>query len=180
MRRRSGGRLRPGSDTVRPPTRIVPASGSIKPATSRKVVVLPQPDGPSRQTSVPWAIVRVRPSRAAASPKCLVSDSSSTTAITLGQANSPPDVCSSAREDKRRQVTAKALFRDRVAQGGSGPLTRFGGRQPPPFQPPDLGRQIAIRHAFEEGIEAAVFLDRADRVGAEAQPHDREKRRPRC
>src|SRR5437763_11750242 len=81
MRRRSGGRLRPGSDTVRPPTRIVPWSGSMKPATSRKVVVLPQPDGPRRHTKEPCAIVSVRPSSAAASPKRLVSDSSSTTAI---------------------------------------------------------------------------------------------------
>ena len=59
MPRRSGGTVRPGSETVRPPTRIVPRSGSMNPATSRSVVVLPQPDGPSRQTSEPCAIVRL-------------------------------------------------------------------------------------------------------------------------
>src|SRR5436190_12553881 len=81
MRRRSGGRLRPGCETTRPPTRMVPQSGSMKPATRRNVVVLPQPDGPSRQHNEPCATVSVRSSTAAAVPKNLVSASSSTTAM---------------------------------------------------------------------------------------------------
>ena len=63
-----------GEETTRSPTRISPADGSMKPAISRSVVVLPQPDGPSRQTS---------------SPCSMRSDTSSTTAIVavmLGQA----------------------------------------------------------------------------------------------
>src|SRR4029077_12579880 len=81
MPRRSGGRLRPGCETTRPPTRMVPRSGSMKPATRRNVVVLPHPDGPSRQHNEPCATVSVRSSTAAAVPKNLVSASSSTPAM---------------------------------------------------------------------------------------------------
>ena len=73
MLRCSGGKVRAVEDTTRSPTAISPAEGSTKPAISRKVVVLPQPDGPSRQTS---------------SPCSMRSDTSSTTArraIALGQ-----------------------------------------------------------------------------------------------
>ena len=58
MLRRSGGSVRAGDDTTLSPTRISPADGSTKPAISRSVVVLPQPDGPSRQTSWPCSIVQ--------------------------------------------------------------------------------------------------------------------------
>ncbi len=53
MRRRSGGTTVADEDRQRSPTQISPASGARKPATSRSVVVLPQPDGPSRATSSP-------------------------------------------------------------------------------------------------------------------------------
>src|SRR5882724_5177091 len=56
MLRRSGGKVFCGDDTTRSPTRISPSVGSTKPATNRSVVVLPQPDGPSRHTSVPCSI----------------------------------------------------------------------------------------------------------------------------
>ena len=65
MLRRSGGTVRAGEDSSSLPTRISPADGSTKPAISRSVVVLPQPEGPSRQTSRPCS---------------MVSDTSSTTA----------------------------------------------------------------------------------------------------
>ena len=54
MFRRSGGTTEPTDDTTLPPTRISPPSGSRNPAIIRSVVVLPQPDGPSRQTNSPW------------------------------------------------------------------------------------------------------------------------------
>ena len=53
MRRRSGGTTVRADDRHRSPTQISPASGVRKPATSRSVVVLPQPDGPSSATSSP-------------------------------------------------------------------------------------------------------------------------------
>src|SRR5215217_4869624 len=80
MLRRSGGRVRLGEDTIRSPTAISPADGSMKPAMSRSVVVLPQPDGPSRQTSVPCAIVIEISSTTAWGPYFFVNPRSSTDA----------------------------------------------------------------------------------------------------
>ena len=74
MLRRSGGSECAGEEINLSPTRISPALGSTKPAISRSVVVLPQPEGPSRQTR--W-------------PCSMASEISSTTAIvaiSLGQA----------------------------------------------------------------------------------------------
>src|SRR5712671_7698978 len=53
MLRCSGGSVRAAEDTTLSPTAISPAVGSTKPAIRRNVVVLPQPEGPSRQTSNP-------------------------------------------------------------------------------------------------------------------------------
>ena len=62
------GSVRAFDDTRRSPTWISPSVGSRKPAISRKVVVLPQPDGPSRQTSCPWSIRKETSSTAASAP----------------------------------------------------------------------------------------------------------------
>src|SRR5512144_1703944 len=72
MRRRSGGTTNAGEESTRSPTRISPASGARKPATSRSVVVLPHPDGPSRATSSPGRTDRSRPTTAPTWPKRLV------------------------------------------------------------------------------------------------------------
>src|SRR5689334_12909474 len=45
------------SDTSTPSSRIRPEVGCSKPAISRRVVVLPQPDGPSREKNSPLAPV---------------------------------------------------------------------------------------------------------------------------
>ncbi len=80
MLRRSGGSVFCGDETTRSPTRISPAVGSTKPAISRSVVVLPQPDGPSRQTSVPCSIVIEMSSTTACGPYFFVNPRSSTDA----------------------------------------------------------------------------------------------------
>jgi len=49
MSRRQGG----SPVTSRPPISTSPSSGSSSPAMQRSVVVLPQPEGPSRQTNCP-------------------------------------------------------------------------------------------------------------------------------
>src|SRR6185437_2611842 len=114
MLRRSGGRLLPGSDTTRPPTRIDPASGSRKPAMSRNVVVLPHPDGPSRHTSDPCAIVAVRSSTAATPLYRLVRDSSSTAAMRVNyRPDDPP-----AREFRQQRQNDAAARRSGPQQGG--------------------------------------------------------------
>src|SRR3989338_8710638 len=62
-------RLRGGTAlTTRPSKRIAPASGRSKPAIIRSVVVLPQPEPPTRETSSPWPISRESPFPASAAP----------------------------------------------------------------------------------------------------------------
>ena len=51
-----------------PSTRTDPVSADSKPATMRRAVVLPQPDGPSSATSSPGAISMDSPSRARVVP----------------------------------------------------------------------------------------------------------------
>ena len=58
-----------------PSSRIRPAVGCSKPAISRSVVVLPQPDGPSREKNSPLSTDRSMPSTAT-SVNRLVSETS--------------------------------------------------------------------------------------------------------
>src|SRR5712692_3255656 len=51
------------------PIQISPASGVSRPATIRKVVVLPQPDGPTRQSRVPSGTSSERSRTAGTVPK---------------------------------------------------------------------------------------------------------------
>src|SRR4051812_22636529 len=80
MLRRSGGSVFCGEDTTRSPTRISPSVGSTKPAISRNVVVLPQPEGPSKQTNVPGLIVIEMLSTTAFEPYFFVKPRNSTDA----------------------------------------------------------------------------------------------------
>ena len=75
MDRCSGATDAVGEDTCTSSIRIRPAVRSSNPAMHRSVVVLPQPLGPSRTTSLPEAIVRSMPSTAAATPNFLTSPS---------------------------------------------------------------------------------------------------------
>src|SRR5689334_23772312 len=54
------------------PRRMAPALGSTKPAIICRVVVLPQPDGPSSETNSPFSTASVSPSTAACVPKRLL------------------------------------------------------------------------------------------------------------
>src|SRR5260370_40469065 len=80
MLRCSGGSVRAFEDTSRSPTWISPSEGSRKPAISRNVVVLPQPEGPSRQTNCPWSIRSETLSTTASDPNRLVRPRKSTDA----------------------------------------------------------------------------------------------------
>src|SRR6266481_9625857 len=83
MLRCSGGSVRAFEDTSRSPTWISPSDGSRKPAISRSVVVLPQPEGPNRQTSWPWSIRSETLSTTASDPNRLVKPRKSTDANQL-------------------------------------------------------------------------------------------------
>src|SRR5882757_6224209 len=62
-RARGGTRMpRPGDDTTRSAMLISPEVGCSRPATQRKVVVLPQPEGPSRTTISPAGTAKLTPS----------------------------------------------------------------------------------------------------------------------
>src|SRR5476651_1878058 len=64
MSRKRGGSRIPcaGDDTTRPAMLIVPLVGCSRPATQRKVVVLPQPEGPSSTTISPAGTAKLTPS----------------------------------------------------------------------------------------------------------------------
>src|SRR5260370_30472324 len=65
LRERGGKRMaRAGDDTRRQARLISPEVGCSRPATQRKVVVLPQPDGPSRTTISPAGTAKLTPSMA--------------------------------------------------------------------------------------------------------------------
>ena len=61
-----------------PSTMTEPVSAVSKPATMRSAVVLPQPEGPSKATSSPGAILMDSPSRARMTPNARVRSRSST------------------------------------------------------------------------------------------------------
>src|SRR6195256_1918543 len=64
-RERGGTRMpRAGDDTTRPAMLISPDVGCSSPATQRKVVVLPHPEGPSRTTISPAGTAKLTPSMA--------------------------------------------------------------------------------------------------------------------
>ena len=78
MRRRSGGTTVAADERQRSPTQISPDSGGRNPATSRKVVVLPQPEGPSSEKNSPRRISNETASTAVTGPKRLVTWRNST------------------------------------------------------------------------------------------------------
>ena len=55
--------------TSLPPSRMRPEVGSSRPAIMRRVVVLPQPDGPSRTKNSPFSTTKLESLTAAKSPK---------------------------------------------------------------------------------------------------------------
>src|SRR5712671_5435062 len=66
MSRSRGGTSTPlaGADTTRPAMLMLPLVGCSNPATQRKVVVLPQPEGPSSTTISPAGTMKLTPSTA--------------------------------------------------------------------------------------------------------------------
>src|SRR5216117_3765392 len=83
--RRFGARnTRRGTEaTMRPRSVISPASGRSSPATSRSVVVMPQPLGPSSVKTSPRRTSRVARSTAGFGPKALLTPSSAKT-VSIG------------------------------------------------------------------------------------------------
>ncbi len=79
-------RLCGGTDvTSSPPTMTLPEVGSLKPAIIRRVVVLPQPEGPSSEKNSPCLIDSSTLSTTVVSPNRLVSPTSSTAASAVSE-----------------------------------------------------------------------------------------------
>ena len=76
---------RPGcsSFTTRSPIAISPDVGFSSPATIRRAVVLPHPDGPTKTMNSPSAIASDRSSTATTSPNRFVTERNSTVATSL-------------------------------------------------------------------------------------------------
>ena len=64
-----------------PPIRTAPSDGSRNPETVRRMVVLPQPEGPRKEKNSPSSIRSVAPSTAVNWPNLIVTRSSSTSAL---------------------------------------------------------------------------------------------------
>src|SRR5215468_500823 len=69
--------------TSSPSSRMRPDVGSSRPAIIRKVVVLPQPEGPRMTKNEPWSTVKFTPLTAVNVPKVLATNSSLISAMAL-------------------------------------------------------------------------------------------------
>src|ERR1700674_1270623 len=90
MSRSRGGSRIPcaGDDTTRPAMLMVPSVGCSSPATQRKVVVLPQPEGPSRTTISPAGTAKLTPSMAGRpNANCLRRSVTSSGAVMISSAS---------------------------------------------------------------------------------------------
>src|SRR5260370_21228331 len=81
---------RAGDDTTRSPMLISPPVGCSSPATQRKVVVLPQPEGPSRTTISPAGTAKLTPSIAGRpTGNCLRRSVTSSVAVMISNVSWP-------------------------------------------------------------------------------------------
>ena len=62
-------RSSPGPDTSRPSMNTYPAEGRSSPASTLRIVVLPQPEWPTMQTNSPLAMPKSTPSKTVSSPR---------------------------------------------------------------------------------------------------------------
>src|SRR5690606_16355107 len=146
-RRRSGGTCRPEPATTRPPMRTSPPSSRSRPAMLRSSVVLPQPLGPSGDTTRPGSTRRSTSRRTSWSPNCL---RAALTTMLWGNATAPavwsaerstsicPDTFAGdppARSRPGSPLRPPSAGRSRRITA-RGPR-RAGGRRDPP--PPPLG-----------------------------------------
>src|SRR5258708_8284594 len=122
LRRRGGWRV-----TSTPSISTAPRLGRVKPAIMRKVVVLPQPDGPSSTTNSPGATSMLTSSTAASAPNALLTPHSATPA---GRRPAPSG--------------------GRTAGAASGPLTSSGADLAGPALAPAL--QVETRPVDAEGV----------------------------
>src|SRR5438034_2301526 len=151
-----------------PSSRMRPASGCSKPATSRRVVVLPQPDGPSRQKNSPPGTSRSIPSTATTSPNRLTSPTSWTRPPATVSPGSCGDRLGEGDEVGQEAVDVVVAVLDRDQ-----PLLRLApGRQE--HAAVVLEQPVAVAPAAVDGQEVAVVAHRRGGEGDAALGADRD------
>src|SRR5947209_15876240 len=101
--------------TSSPSSRMRPDVGSSSPAIIRKVVVLPQPDGPRMTKNEPWSTVKLTPLTAANVPKFLATCSSLISAMALIRKVADDHKSQRARQDGDEGVAVQ-VQRERLHQ----------------------------------------------------------------
>src|SRR5262245_17871354 len=93
-----------------------PASGRSNPAIKRSVVVLPEPDGPSRVKNSPGAMSRSTPSTATTSPYALRTSTSWTSGVSCAPVSAgvvSGSACVAKRFLQQLEATGELLVGDR-------------------------------------------------------------------
>src|SRR6202050_315433 len=93
--------------TSRPSIEIEPASGRSRPVTSRSVVVLPAPLGPSSTTNSPSLMANDKSRTASIDPKRWLTWQSATLAMACASVARRPDRRTGPRVEQRKRVGAK-------------------------------------------------------------------------
>src|SRR3954469_769334 len=106
-----------------PSTTMRPASGRSKPATSRKAVVLPQPEGPSSERNSPWPSSTWMPFSAFTGPKLRCRSWSSRYAISALSSRAAEDPARAAalaadEEQREHRAPGEAEAHQRERGGG--------------------------------------------------------------
>src|SRR5690242_4083349 len=153
--------------TSRPSIMIAPKSGRSRPATSRSVVVLPAPLGPSRTKNSPSSMESEKSRTASVVPKRLLTRSSITSAMAGSFVARSADRSSALRIEQRQALGAKHET-DRLSD-----LHRRARRQP--RRDPSVARVDGhnLRGAAILGAKHAAAqlgaIGEADMFGANAQ-----------
>ena len=160
-----------------PAIAIVPSVGWSKPASMRRSVVLPQPDGPRSEKNSPAAMVSETSSRAVNEPKRRVTRRTSMIGADrsawarsrqrlpgdAGAALGPPaQILGRAEQDQREQQDQRAQGQHVGQLGGEAQLA------------PDVERQRGRLAAEEEGQDELVERDGE----ADQEARDQPRRRP--
>src|SRR5215210_6712434 len=174
----------------RPSMSISPAVGSSKPAIIRSVVVLPQPDGPSRARNSPGCTSRSMSSTATRSPKRFVTPRSATSGV------SPLSMCAGTYRTHSGGVQGgqkvwtlwpSRRAADRLGADGAPPAPRPSSPPPPSggiarggrvaaYQPGEELEARSSRHGPRPGRHLRHNPARRRAVAGDLAEHDGEAR----
>src|SRR5438477_9362630 len=135
--------------TTRSPMRMVPEVTSSRPATSRNVVDLPQPDGPTSTTNSSSSTSRSRSVTAGTAPYDFSIRSSATLAIAMFRQD--PGMSASGRSDA--QAANDVALREQGHQHGRPHGEHRHGAHQIPLRA-ELGHELRHGHGDHRGVVA--------------------------